>query len=365
MRFLSTGGLSVVLLLLSCNNSPYIDEFSEPTGIYGLGREPDPCLGVDNADYRLAILDQSTSSPAKVSIFFRVTDLAANPIDGLNDSHFSIYEQGRNDDCFSLISPTESERRTRTNPQIFKNQTLLLLDLSSSVLEESLDELKEAASSFIQEVMPDSPDGSTQMAIFGFDGQDRLIDIQALTGRKDQLLLSVEAISEQLSQDPSTDLYGSVLRITEEASMLVQQARTQSFVASASVVLFTDGRDQAARYSKDRALDVVENADSNISYYTIGLGTEIDTEVLEQIGKTFSAFASDRSELQYTFNSISDRLNSAANSYYLFEYCSPKRSGSGLNNLVVELNYDGKFGAVQTVFDANGFTSGCDPSDFE
>ncbi len=347
------------LLLLSCNNSPYIDDLSEPRGIYGLGRVPDECLGLEEPELRLTILNQSSAPPANVSVFFRVTDNASNPIDGLQATNFSLFEQGRNDECFSQVSSSESFASISNNPQIFSNQTLLLLDLSNSVLENGLDQLKDASANFINALMPDSPNPSVQMAIYGFDGQDRLIEIQRLSANKGVLLAAIENISPAISQDPSTDLYGSVIRITEIASLMVQQARRNSYVAAASVVLFTDGTDQAARYTRQRALDVVDNADSDIAYYTIGLGDEIDEEVLQRIGKTFSAFASNSGELQETFESISQRLLSSANSYYLLEYCSPKRNGSGSNNLVIELNYDGKSGAVQTSFLADGFTTGC------
>ena len=122
-------------------------------------------------------------------------------------------------------------------------------------------------------------------------------------------------------------------------------------------------REGARLVSKNRfadALEKVDKADSNISFFTIGLGAEIDSQILESIGKTFSVFAGNKEELEATFNQLSQKVSERANSFYLFEYCSPKRDGSGENNLAIQVTDGGRQGAVQTRFDATGFTAGCE-----
>ena len=104
----------------------------------------------------------------------------------------------------------------------------------------------------------------------------------------------------------------------------------------------------------------MESADSNISFFSIGLGSEIDTEVLASIGKTYTVFAGNKEELETNFNEISQRVSQRANSFYLFEYCTPKRDGSGINNLAIQVVVGSKQGGVQTKFDATGFTGGCE-----
>ena len=47
-------------------------------------------------------------------------------------------------------------------------------------------------------------------------------------------------------------------------------------ILGVSIIVFTDGTDQAARYSREEAYAAVENASEEIKYYTIGLGNEID-----------------------------------------------------------------------------------------
>ena len=125
-------------------------------------------------------------------------------------------------------------------------------------------------------------------------------------------------------------------------------------------MVFTDGTDQASRYTEKAALGAVKEANANISFFSIGLGAEIDTQVLSEIGKTFSVFAGNAEELEKTFNDISIKISERANSFYLFEYCSPKRDGSGDNNLAIQVVDGNRQGAVQTKFSAEGFTGGCE-----
>jgi uncharacterized protein YegL len=234
-----------------------------------------------------------------------------------------------------------------------------VLDLSNSVLSSSLAELKSASASFVENVMPEPESDSYKMAIYWFDGQDVLHELQPLTSSKMALRAAIEGIQDNISEDPSTDLYGAVIKSADIAGGLLNESRQNSTIGAASVVLFTDGTDQASRYREEDALEKVDKADSNISFFTIGLGAEIDSQILESIGKTFSVFAGNKEELETTFNQLSQKVSERANSFYLFEYCSPKRDGSGENNLAIQVTEGTRQGAVQTRFDATGFTGGC------
>ena len=351
--------LAFCLLFTACDNRLVTNNRNLNSSIYGLGEEPDACLGLDNNSYFLSIQEQFTTLPGKVSVLLRATAIDGTPVSGLEASDFRLYEQGRNDACFNPISSSESFARISPNTQIFSNNTLLVLDLSNSVLESSLEELKSASTSFLNQVLPEVENESVQMAIYWFDGEDELHLLQEATSSKALLTEAIAGIEPGISQDPSTDLYGAVIKSTEIAEELIADNLQDSFVTAASIVLFTDGSDQASRYTEAEALRVVEIADPNISFYTIGLGAEIETDVLTAIGKTFSVIAQDKEELEQTFSTISDRVSQAASSFYLFEYCSPKRDGSGFNNLVIQLLQEDGQGAVQTRFDSDGFTGGC------
>ena len=197
------------------------------------------------------------------------------------------------------------------------------------------------------------------MAIYWFDGEDKLHLLNPLTASRDELIAAVAEITATSSNDPSTDLYGAVIKSSNIASDLLLESTNNNNIGATSVVVFTDGTDQASRYSEEEALQIVNESDSNISYFAIGLGSEIDTEILMKIGKTSSVFAGSTEELETTFNDISLRVNEQANSFYLFEYCTPKRDGSGENNLVIQVKNGNLQGGVQTKFDTAGFTGGC------
>lgn len=351
----------IALLLFSCGNAD--DDVNLDLNLgdgLGKGRPVDECLDLGENELVLSIQEQFTTLPGKVSIFFRVSDTDNDPVPGLTADQFTIYEQGRNDDCFNTISTSESLARISPNSQIFTNNTLLVLDLSNSVLSGSLEELKSASISFIDNVMPATPEDSFKMAIYWFDGEDELHLLNAPSSSKQELTGAIEGITEDISNDPSTDLYGAVIKSTDIATGLLNESTSDGKIGAASVVIFTDGTDQASRFTEEAALKKVNEANSNISFFTIGLGSEIDTQVLTDIGKTFSVFAGNKEELETTFNDISFRVSQRANSFYLFEYCTPKRDGSGESNLAIQVRDGSRQGAVQTKFNANGFTGGCE-----
>ncbi|UII79611.1 VWA domain-containing protein [Flagellimonas sp. CMM7] len=348
------------IVLFSCGNADDDASFDLNQGELGQGKDPDNCLGFEDNELLLSIQDQFTALPGKVSILFKVSDLQGNPISGLTANQFTIYEQGRNDDCFNTISSSESQARISSNSQVFSNNTLLILDLSNSVLESSLEELKTASTSFVANVIPSPETDSFKMAIYWFDGENELHLLNPLTSSATELTAAIDGITADISNDPSTDLYGAVIKSTNIAEDLIQENNKASVIGAASIVLFTDGTDQASRFTEEAALKAVNDTNRNISFFTIGLGAEIDTQVLTEIGKTASVFAGNKEELETTFTQISQRVSEQANSFYLFEYCTPKRDGSGNNNLVIQLSNGGLQGAVQTRFSADGFTGGCE-----
>jgi len=112
-------------LLFSCGNAADDVNFNPNFGELGQGKEVDNCLDLGANILIPSIQDQFTTLPGKVSIFFKVSDNEGNPVPGLTAENFTIYEQGRNDDCFNTISTSESLARISPNSQIFSNNNLL------------------------------------------------------------------------------------------------------------------------------------------------------------------------------------------------------------------------------------------------
>lgn len=311
-------------------------------------------------DLVITIQDEYTSAPAKVSVFFKVETKSGKPVAGLEQSDFTIFEKGRNDAEPKEISVFEAERKISDNSQIFNYSTILILDLSASVTDNYLPELKVASKSFVDAIMPEGANVSYYMGIYWFDGEDKLHNLVPFTTDKATLKTGIDNITANMSNDNSTDLYGAVIKGTQIATSELAVIQQKGILAASSVVIFTDGTDQAGRYTQAAAVNALDNASDDMSFFTIGLGGEIDAPVLEQLGPNGTAFANNEAELVEKFQEIGQEVSDKANSYYLFEYCSPKRDGSGTSELTLRVLKDNKVGSESTTFNAAGFTGGCE-----
>lgn len=308
---------------------------------------------------KLTLLEGPTVTlPSKISIFFKVTDENNNPVGYLTEENFVIYEKGVNDPCPRVISGFEAKRKISSREQVFNHTTFLVLDLSGSVLQQSLQQVKDAANAFVEQIVPPLPDPSISMGIYWFDGEDVLHELEPVTSSLVDLKNAINGVTQDISNDNSTDLYGAVIKVDELADALLAQYQAADIAAATSIVLFTDGEDRANRYPKQQAYDAVTNSPTDISWFTLGVGNEINAIDLQKIGRNGFFQAASITQLTNVFKQIAQVVNNEANSYYLFEYCSPIRSGSN-NGLVIEA-YEGKeVGFMQATFDATGFTGGC------
>lgn len=318
--------------------------------IQSCGGDDDPSPG-----FQIKIENQFVNLPSNVSIFFQVQDQSGNGVAGLTEEDFNIYENG------GLISEFEAARKIQSNERVFDYNIMLLLDLSGSVLSsQNLASLKSAAKSFIDEVVPieGSPSaGAIKVEIWWFDGSENIKQLQPITSNTVTLKNTIDNISPNMSSDNSTNLYGAMIQSVTIATQRLNQTRQLDEIGSNAVVIFTDGTDQANRASKGQALEAVSKADSDIAFYTIGLGGEIDQAVLRSIGKTSFVSATNIGELLDRFKEIGDLINGRANSFYLLEYCSPKRSGN--NQLTIEVVKGSIKGRANTLFDASDFNGSC------
>ena len=266
----------------------------------------------ENLGLQVTIEDQFVNLPSNVSVFFRVENNVGEGIAGLNEADFTIYENGL------VISEFEATRKIQPNEQVFDYHITLLLDLSGSVLGgENLAGLKQAAKSFIDEVVPASTEASAEaikMEIWWFDGAQDIKQLQTTSTNSNTLKAAIDDISPEMSSDNSTNLYGAVMQGIDVATQNLTRTRSLNEIGSSAVVVFTDGTDQANRNTKGQALGAVVNADRDISVYTIGLGGEIDENTLREIGKTSFVSAANIGELLDRFREIGDLINGRANS---------------------------------------------------
>ena len=111
----------------------------------------------------LDLLEFSTEQPAKIKLFFKAKYQNGIPIAGLEAENFTISENNVE------VSQSESLAQIQRDTGEFLFSSVLLLDLSGSVLnDESLPVLKASSISFIESVIPTPDDpfaGSYEMAI--------------------------------------------------------------------------------------------------------------------------------------------------------------------------------------------------------
>jgi len=335
--------LSLILLLAACKKDDVV-YFDAP----------------ENQDLIITIQEQYVNPPSRVSVFFKVETKEGKPVAGLTEENFKIYEKGRNDDIEKLLSKDETTRTLSDNSKVFEYRTMLVLDLSGSVLNNSLEELKDAANAFVDDIFTSNTNTSNSVGIWWFDGRDVIHPLVDFTNNAQSLHDAINSVNASISGDSSTDLFGAVIKSAALAENKLQEAQDQGTLSGFSIIMFTDGTDQAARYSRDDAYKAVENASEGINFYTIGLGAEIDETVLNRVGKTSSVFATDTQALTAKFEEVANLIADEANAFYFFEYCTPKRDGSGINDLHIVANSDGKEGRRITSFDATGFSDDCD-----
>ncbi len=306
--------------------------------------------------FEVELIQAKTETPAKIRLFFKV-DLGEDHLfTTLGPQDFEIYENS------SLISRLESQAQIQREEGEFMFSSILLLDLSGSVLRDTeLPNVKSAATSFINSVMPaftDETYGSKEMAIYWFDGEEEIHLLVPFTTEIATLNSGIESIDQDISSDVSTNLNGAVVQVLTLMDSRLTETRLDPNISTAgSVVIFTDGTDQASRVTTREAQNAVNEAGSDNAVFAIGLGDEIDQGVLRTIGRDGFELAENSFDLNATFLKVAQKVQSESQSFYVLEYCSPKRSG----NHTIELRalYEDRFGSFRTEFSADGFTGNC------
>ena len=227
--------------------------------------------------------------------------------------------------------------------------TVLLLDMSGSILSSgSLPALQGAARTFVGKMTDQA------VAIHIFDGRESLERLVDFTTDQRQLIAAIDGLSNYSVVDPSTNLNGAVLAGLDILNK--RAALSSAGIKSGSLVLFTDGTDQAGRVRDRAAGSAAESTSHNV--FTIGLGGEIDRDHLSTLGKDGAVFAESQSEVTDAFERIANEIDQRSKAFYGLGYCSPKRAGRhGLTLKVSE-----KMGQLSYDFDARNFGPGCDSS---
>jgi len=294
----------------------------------------------------------AADKPSNVAVYFKVEDHKGEPVGGMTNEQFEIYEDGE------LVSLYESQQ-TILNPEVAASHyTLLLVDMSGSVAEsDDFETITEAVALFTTKV-----EQNNKVAIYAFDGEAEIHKVTDFTGSADGAQARANSLAGFNSKDPSTNLNGAIVEGLKVLDKGLEKAENP--LQLGTLVVFTDGTDRAARVSQDEMLQVVR--DTPYEVFAIGLGGELSEDYLNKFGKSGTALAKDSSEIEAAFETIGKRIEQLTKSYYLLSYCSPARAGQ--HTVTVQANHtpEGKTkpikGKLETEFDATGFTKGCDPN---
>ncbi len=267
-----------------------------------------------------------TELPHIVNILFQVVDFNGKGIDFLTTNDFELFEDGEK------ISQSESEMQVFKKGQTpFELRTVLMLDNSTS-LGSDIAQMKSAANDFVNNLVT-----GQKVAVYKFS--EKPVLVQDFT---DNISLLTTAINSINLGYATTNLYGAVI---EGASRLVYRFDSDQIIQS-DLILFTDGQDTQDSHTLSEAV----NAISGKSVYTVGLGSDIDPEVLNILGTSGFYPISKVDELSTTFNKIEQDLNKYANSFYWLRYRSPKR-GPNMHTLVLQILNNPNTGEGSTIID--------------
>lgn len=302
------------------------------------------CTGLD-----LDMIDSAVVPPANVAALVRVTDCDGGSLNALlGEKSFSLSENGE------LLSELETTRSVTPAGRQMEQRTLIALDLSGSIQRSGLKHtMVQGARLFVKNLVP-----THHVAVFGFDGRTDLVPYSPFTDNIEDLTRALDRVETAVLVDDSTNLNGAIvsaLRILDRTVEAEEEDRYS--IARGSLVIFTDGKDQAGRVGRAEAEQAIEKSPHAV--FAIQAGSETDEDMLDAIGKTGQFTATDPEAVLSAFDKVSVALGARARENYVVSYCSPARSGP--RTLTITVRHEGLVGSAELPFSSDGFGAGCTP----
>ena len=254
--------------------------------------------------------------PSSVAAAFEVTDCDGQPIAGLVDRDFRLFEDDEPIDA-AEASKVVLERRA----QAF---VTLVLDNSPSVrAADATDAVADAAKAYIEAAFECSD--AVYIAIAQFSRRFELVINH--TANRDRLLAAVEAYRSDESGSQTTNLYGSyidALEFSQNAQNRFVDQQQGGLVTFGQVLLLTDGNDNAELRTLEEAHAAKSFTRDDI--FVVGLG-DLDEMVVEKLSTENATLAEATDELSEIFAEQVARLQRRQASVYMVGYCSPRLAG--------------------------------------
>jgi len=248
---------------------------------------------------------------------FKVVDRFTG--DGVNDltlANFQVLQDNEE------LSPRESflELEKVTANDNFTFSTVFMLDVSSSLTPENIEDMKEAVKNIIRDpITGDSLiDANQTVAIYTFDSG--VSTVVTATNNINTLIAGIDGI---VGGSASTNLYGAIEQGASKwtDSFSIEQVRT------GAMIVVTDGKDTSGIREKQHAIDAVDNK----SVFAIFVGDSSATAVTDLqdiVGAKrvytpadFSAFSGILAEAKAEADKVDDGL-------YIIYYATPSRAGT-------------------------------------
>ena len=301
--------------------------------------EGGPDIGTEMACGQFELHRVIAKTPANVSVFFSVTDCEGNPMPGYDAMDFDLLEDEQTQS--SMDGPYKLNA-----DQGYRHFHHLVVDLSDLT---NVTRLITSLREFLDQAVMN--DGSNFIAISAFDGRPRLSSIIDFSNDLGALNNAADSLIGFSPEGTAANLNGAV----GEALSLTEQAidSSEAGLATGSLVIITDGIDQAG-YVETASVSA-RISQSSLKFFTIGIGSNIESSTLMAWGKTEFQEIEDFGRLLATMKSVGKRFADISSANYVLSYCSVQRSGEHkatvrIANVSGELEYS---------YDAAGFTDGC------
>lgn len=247
-----------------------------------------------------------------INCYVTVVDSAGNPISGLADSNFVVYEDG------VLQSPIAVTLVGTTQIPI---SVALVIDRSGSMSGQPISDAKIAASSFVDNMKP-----SDRGAIISFSS-NVTVD-QSFTSDKNALKNAINSISA----GGNTAIYNAAFTALSLLSAEVTQRK--------SVILLTDGADNSSTITPDSVIRYANQL--GIPIHTIGLGLSpgsAEEQALIYLSQSTGGryyYAPNSSQLSELYNLISAQIQGQ---YRISYTTSNPRYDNTIRTVKVVVNY--------------------------
>ena len=279
-----------------------------------------------------------TELPCFVNIMYQVTDMDGIGVNYLQQSDFVVLEDGES------LSPSETAMQIRKKDAFpYSIKTVLMLDNSSSIGNDDLEIIKQAAIEVVNNI-------SEEQTIKVYKFSDEPIALTDFTNDDAELISAINSITLGF---PSTNLYGSVIEgVNSWDDTFSLEGIEQGFM-----ILLTDGSDTQGSSSFNEAMQAIENGQKRV--YTVGLGDEIDEATLMSLGTAGYIPVLYIDDLVEQFGIIQAQIILYSDSFYVLNYMSPKR---GNINHTLTLSIDGNINTEEYFeytgsFNSDGFYS--------